>query len=63
MNFDTQSLGLEARPTRDATEELINALAAFDSGLAGWDDGCIIPKQASEGLSIAGQMGSFIICR
>ena len=30
MNFDTQSLGLEARPTRDATEVLINTLAAFD---------------------------------
>ncbi len=30
MNFDTQSLGFEARPTRDAAEELINTFAAFD---------------------------------
>jgi len=63
MNFDTQSLGFEARPTRDATEELINTFAAFDSGLAGWNDDCIIPKQASEGFPIAGEMGSFVICR
>ena len=63
MNFDTQSLGFEAGPTRDATEELINTFAAFDSGLAGWNDNRIIPKQASEGLPIAGEMGNFVICR
>ena len=54
---------LLVKTARRAAEELIDRFAAFDSGLTGWYDDCVIPKQAREGLPITSEMGGFVVCR